>query len=185
MRFARHLLGGDGPLSRESVRELQTPQIAVSPDGDYGLGLGVWRGRGRLTIEHGGSVEGVRAQLIVVPEEDAAFVLLTDSSQGHFVIDELLGSVGLALPHPPEVAVSDEELAAVSGTFREPLGTTARVAVRDGGIDVTVEGEALVHLRPASSTRFLVREGEEKGSWAEFFEDGRLMRYDTLFERVA
>jgi hypothetical protein len=36
-----------------------------------------------------------------------------------------------------------------------------------------------------SPTRFVVREGDEKGDWAEFFEGGRLMRYDTLFERVA
>jgi CubicO group peptidase (beta-lactamase class C family) len=181
--FARHLLGGPGPLSAESVRELQTPQIAVNPEGDYGLGLGVWRGRGRLTVEHGGSLAGVRAQLLVVPEEDVAFALLTDSEQGHFLIDELLGSVGLGLPLPPEATVTDDELAAVSGTFREPLGTTIRVAPGDGGIDLSSD-DRTVHFHPVSGTRFVVREGGEKGDWAEFFEDGRLLRYDTLFERV-
>ena len=185
IRFARHLLGGPGPLGAESLQELQTPQIEVGPDGDYGLGLGVVRGRGRLTIEHGGAVAGIRAQLLVVPET-SAFVLLTNSEQGHFLINRLLGAVGLALRLPAEVAVSEDELATVAGTFREPLGSTIAVTPRDGGIDVTLDGgEGTAHLRPASATRFVIREGDEKGDWAEFFEGGRLMRYDTLFERVA
>jgi CubicO group peptidase (beta-lactamase class C family) len=179
MRFARHLLGGPGPLTAGSLRELQTPQIAVGPDGDYGLGLGVVRARGPLTVEHGGAVPGVRTQLLVVPEDDAAFVLLTDSDRGLFLINRLLGAVGLALHLPPEAAVAEEVLAALAGTFREPLGTTIQVAPREGGIDV-----GSVHLRPASPTRFVVRDGDEKGDWAEFFEGGRLMRYDALYERV-
>jgi CubicO group peptidase (beta-lactamase class C family) len=184
LAFAAHLLGGPGPLGAESLRELQTPQIEVGPDGNYGLGLGVWRGRGKLTIEHGGAVDGVRTQLLVVPEDGSAFVLLTNSNRGHFLINRLLRSVGLALPLPPEVAVGDEELERLAGTFREPLGTTIRVAPREGGIDLASSGDGSSHLRPASPTRFVVREGDEKGAWAEFFEHGGLLRYDTLYERV-
>ncbi len=164
---------------------METPQIAVGPDGDYGLGLGVVGGRGQTTIEHGGAVPGVRAQLLVAPEQRSSFVLLTNSDRGHFLINRLLGSVGLALHLPPEVVVTDEELAAVAGTFREPLGTTVVVEPRDGGIDVSLfGGEESAHFRPASPTRFVVRAGDEKGDWAEFFEDGQLMRYETLLERV-
>lgn len=185
-RFARLFTGGQGsqgPLSRESLKEMQTPQIAVGPEGDYGLGLGVVRGRGKLTIEHGGAVDGVRTQLLVVPGDDSSFVLLTNSDRGHFLINRLLGSVGLALHLPPEAAVSDDALAAVSGTFREPLGSTIRVSPRDGGLDLDGD-EGSVRLRPVSATRFVVRDGDDKGDWAEFFEDGRLLRYKTLFERV-
>lgn len=178
-RFARHL------RDSESLREMQTPQIEVGPDGDYGLGLGIVRGRGRLTLEHGGAVSCARAQLLVVPGEGTAFVLLTNSDQGHFLVNRLLRSVGLGLPLPPEVEVTEADLATVSGTYREPLGTTIHVSPRDGGIDLTpVGGDGSAHLRPASPARFVVREGDEKGDWAEFFEDGRLLRYDTLFERV-
>jgi len=185
LAFARHLLGGVGPLSAGSLREMQTPQIEIGPDGDYGLGLGIFRARGRTTIEHGGAVPGIKTQLLVVPEDDAAFVLLTNSDRGHFLINRLLRSVDLALSLPPAAAVADHELEAVSGTFREPLGTTVQVTPRNGGIDVTlVGGDGSAHLRPVSPTRFVVREGDEKGDWAEFFEGGRLMRYDTLFERV-
>jgi CubicO group peptidase (beta-lactamase class C family) len=179
-RFARLLSSGSGPLSPGSVEEMQTPQIAVGPEGDYGLGLGVVRGRGQRTIEHGGAVAAIRTQLLVVPEEGMSFVMLTNSDRGHFLINRLLGSVGLALHLPPEVEVSEADLAAVAGMFREPLGTTVRITPRDGGIDVES-----AHFRPAAPTRFVVRDGDEKGDWAEFFEDGRLMRYDTLFERVA
>ncbi len=178
-RFARHL------RDSESLREMQTPQVEVGPDGDYGLGLGIVRGRGRLTLEHGGAVSCARAQLLVVPGEGTAFVLLTNSDQGHFLVNRLLRSVGLGLPLPPEVEVTEADLATVSGTYREPLGTTIHVSPRDGGIDLTpVGGDGSAHLRPVSPARFVVREGDEKGDWAEFFEDGRLLRYDTLFERV-
>src|SRR5439155_1153746 len=37
LRFADHHLGGPGPLSRESVQELQQPHIPA-PGGSYGLG---------------------------------------------------------------------------------------------------------------------------------------------------
>jgi CubicO group peptidase (beta-lactamase class C family) len=180
LRFGTHLRDSG------SLGEMQTPQIEVGPDGDYGLGLGIVRGRGRLTLEHGGAVPGIRTQLLVVPETNAVFVLLTNSDSGHFLINRLLHSVGLGLPLPPAVEVGEEDLAAVSGTFREPLGTTIRVTPRDGGIELSlVDGDCAAHLRPVSPTRFVVREGDEKGDWAEFFEGGRLMRYDTLFERVA
>jgi CubicO group peptidase (beta-lactamase class C family) len=185
MRFARHVLGGPGPLSVGSLHEMQTPQIEVGPDGDYGLGLGVVRGRGKVTIEHGGAVPGVRTQLLVVPEDGTAFVLLTDSDHGHFLINRLLGAVGLGLSLPPEVELGEEELAAVAGVFGEPLGATIRVTPRAGGIDLALSGgDGTAHLRPASASRFVVRDGADRGDWAEFFEDGRLLRYDTLFERV-
>jgi D-alanyl-D-alanine carboxypeptidase len=186
LALSAHLLGGPGPLSAATLREMVTPQIEVGPDGDYGLGIGLVTARGRLTLEHGGAVPGIRSQLLLVPKEATAFVFLTDSDRGHFVIDALLGSVGLSLSLPPEVGVPDDELAAVAGTFREPLGTTIRVTARDGGIDLAlVGGGGTAHLRPASPSRFVVREGDEKGDWAEFFDGGRLMRYDELFERVA
>ena len=41
------------------------------------------------------------------------------------------------------------------------------------------------NLRPVSPTRFVVRGGAEKGDWVELFENRRLLRYDTLHERVA
>lgn len=186
LRFADLLLGKPGPLSRPSLLELQTPQIEVGPEGEYGLGLGLVRGRGKLTVEHGGAVDGIRSQLLVVPEDGAAFVLLTNSDRGHFLIDRLLHSVGLGLSLPPESEVAAEQLATVAGTFREPFTAELRVTPRDGGIDLTpVGGNGSSHLRPVSPTRFVVRDGDEKDTWAEFFEDGRLMRYDNvLFERV-
>jgi CubicO group peptidase (beta-lactamase class C family) len=186
LRFSAHLAGGPGPLSPESLRAMQAPQIEVTPDADYGVGLALTRGRGRPAIEHAGGVQGIRSQLVVLPEDGTAFVLLTNSDLGHFLINRLLREVGLALSLPPEITVSGDDLAAVSGTFREPLGTIVRVAPHDGGVKVSlVGGDESALLRAVSSMRFVVREGDEKGNWAEFFERGRLMRYgNTLFERV-
>jgi CubicO group peptidase (beta-lactamase class C family) len=185
LAFGAHLLGGPGPLSDASLLEMLTPQTTVGPDGDYGLGIGLVHARGRLTVEHPGGLDGIRSQLLLVPDETTGFVFLSDSDRGHFLINALLTSVGLGLHLPPEVDVMDEELASVVGTYREPLGTTIRVAPSEGGIELTlVGGDQTAHLRPASPTRFVVREGDDKGDWAEFFDGGRVMRYGELFERV-
>jgi hypothetical protein len=189
LSFAAHQLGGPGPLSGASLADMQTAQIEVVPDGDYGLGLGVCRERGRPTLEHGGSVPGFRSQLLIVPEDETALVLLTNSGRGGLVIEDVLDSVGLALRLPPEVAVPGEQLDALAGTYGEVLGSKLVVTVRDGGIDlghVEADGSTFppVHLRPAGPDRFVVRDGDDRGDSAEFFHGGRLLRYAWLFERV-
>jgi CubicO group peptidase (beta-lactamase class C family) len=192
--FAAHLLGGPGLLSADSLRELETAQIEVSDDGGYGLGLGVSAARGRPTLEHGGSVPGFRSQLLLVPDERTALVLLTNSGRGLLAIEEMLDAVGLALRLPPEVVLPAAQLDALAGTYREALGSEIGVSVRSGGLDLAwVEtdqftGERVehppVHLRPARADRFVVRDGDDRGDSAEFFRGGRLLRYAWLFERV-
>ena len=179
LRFAQHLRGS------ESLREMQTPQIEVGPDGDYGLGLGIVRGRGRLTIEHGGAVPGARAQLLLVPGQDsrvrAAHRLGPGALPDRSAPARRGARAGVCHPRSPFRTRTSRRLPARSASRS---GLSIQVTPRDGGIELAVVGEATAHLRPASATRFVVREGEDKGDWAEFFEGGRLMRYDTLFERV-
>jgi hypothetical protein len=194
LSFAAHQLGGPGPLDAGSRRELQTAQIEVDADGGYGLGLGVSAARGRPTLEHGGSVPGFRSQLLLLPDEGTALVLLTNSGRGLLAIEDVLDSVGLALRLPPELAVPVGQLDVLAGTYREPLGSEIGVSVRSGGLDLAwVEtdqftGERVhhppAHLRPAGAERFIVRDGDDRGDSAEFFRGGRLLRYAWLFERV-
>jgi len=194
LRFAGHHLGAPGPLSPGSRREMHALQVELNADSSLGLGFCVETARGPTTLEHGGSLPGYRAQLLLVPEEEAALALLTNSGRGNSVIEQVLEPLALALQLPPEVSVPGEELAALAGTYRETIGAKIAVAVSNGGLDFAVaetdqfSGERVehppIHLRPAGDGRFVVREGEDRGDSAEFLRDGRLLRYSWLFERV-
>jgi len=190
LRFARHLLGGPGPLAPDSLREIQAPQVAHDPAGDYGLGLFLWRGRGRPTIEHGGMVHGFRSLLVLVPAEDAAVVLLAAGDLGRLVVEELLQAVDLGLKLPAEVSVAHERLSSLAATYRDPLGAVVVVTVREGGLDLAGDesdgaGPFSVHLRPAAAEWFVGRDGDDCGESADFPRGGELLRYGWLFERVA
>jgi CubicO group peptidase (beta-lactamase class C family) len=88
LAFAEHLLGGPGPLTRESLDAMATPQVAA-PEGWYGLGLGIREVEGRRILEHGGSVPGFRALLTFVPDSGFAFAGLSSSDAGRKAIDRL------------------------------------------------------------------------------------------------
>ena len=106
-------------------------------------------------------------------------LLSATPTRGHFLIDALLTSVGLGLHLPPEVGGDGRGAGLrrghVPGAARDddPRGARGRAASssRSSAVDESA------HLRPASPTRFVVREGDDKGDWAEFFDGGRVMRY--------
>jgi hypothetical protein len=194
LSFAAHLLGAPGPLAAASIRQMQTGRIETDPEGSYGLGLFVWRGRERPVVEHGGAVPGFATGLVLVPEEETALVVLTNSGRGQLVREDVLAAVGLGRRLPAERALPPEALEPLAGTFREPLGSEIVVGVRDGGLDLvartrdefsreTVE-QAPLHLRPAAPEWFVARDGDDRGDSAEFLDGGRLLRFGWLFERV-
>src|SRR6185312_11784733 len=89
LRFANHHLGGPGPLTPESVAEMQRPHIS-SHGFDYGLGWFLTARRGRTTVEHGGSAAGYQSLLLLVPGEGVAVAALTNSSRGSLAIRDVL-----------------------------------------------------------------------------------------------
>ena len=194
LRSAAHQLGGAGPLKAESLREMQTRQVAVHKQMALGLGIGVGSARGRRTLEHGGELPGFRSQFLLVPDDETALVLLTNSDRGGAVIEELLAAVDLAERLPTEVTVPATELEGLAGTYREPLGAEVVALVRDGGLDLAwaetdqFTGERVqhpaTHLRPVGGGRFVALEGDSRGESAEFLRGGGLLRYAWLFERI-
>ncbi len=195
LSFAAHQLGGPGPLGAESIQEMQTAQVEADPEADYGLGLFSWRGRERPVLEHGGSVPGFASGLILVPEEDTAVVVLTNSGRGHLVREDVLAAIGLGRRLPPEIELPFELLEGLAGTYREPLGADVVVSAGAGGLDIAwgqvdqFTGERVEHpashLRPVAPDWFMVRDGEERGDSAEFLRGGEVLRYGWLFERSA
>jgi CubicO group peptidase (beta-lactamase class C family) len=107
LRFAEHQMGGPGPLSEAQLADVHEPQ-AEALGARYCLGC--WRREltgGRLAFDHQGSVGGYQSLLLVVPEEETALAVLTNSWRGSGLIRRVVRELGV-VPAPPESADGDE-----------------------------------------------------------------------------
>jgi CubicO group peptidase (beta-lactamase class C family) len=180
LRFADHHLGGPGPLSCESVREMQQPHIP-SPGGSYGLGWFLRESAGRRIVEHPGSVAGFESLLSLVPEERFGFAALSNSSRGSAAIRELLERLGLASTGEPEFALAPEQLGAFAGTYSgnglevEVVPENARLSVQVTGFD-PLAGENIAYppvlARPVAEREFEIVDTEWRGERLTFPRDG-------------
>ncbi|MEA2426380.1 MAG: hypothetical protein QOF37_8, partial [Thermoleophilaceae bacterium] len=90
LRFGEHHLGGPGPLTAESVAEMQRP-ITSGPGFSYGLGWFLSGRRGEPTVEHMGSAAGYQSLLLLAPRQRVAVAALSNSSRGLAAIRDVLG----------------------------------------------------------------------------------------------
>lgn len=176
LRFAAHHLGGPGPLSPESVSEMQQPQIG-GPGFRCGLGWFLTETRGRPAVEHAGSAAGYQSLLVLVPGERRAFVGLSNSSRGAAAIRDVLEPLDLAPREPPDVELGSEVLAAFSGRY-EGQGVELGFAPEDGRLRVELTeldpftGETRVYpsvrARPIGEREFEIVDGEWRGERFDF-----------------
>jgi CubicO group peptidase (beta-lactamase class C family) len=180
LRFAAHHLGGPGPLSRESVREMQRPHIPA-PGGSYGLGWFLRKSAGRRIVEHPGSAAGFESLLLLVPDEGFSFAALTNSSRGSAAIRELLERLELGPAGAPDVALGPEQLEAFAGTYSgdgievDVVPEHGRLRVRLSGFD-PFSGENVVFppvlARPVAEREFEIVDDERRGDRLTFPRDG-------------
>src|SRR5438552_4212637 len=180
LRFADHHLGGPGPLSRESVQELQQPHIPA-PGGSYGLGWFLRESAGRRTVEHPGSAAGFESLLSLVPEERFGFAALSNSSRGSAPIRELLERLGLGSTGTADFELAPEQLAAFGGTY-SGNGIEVEVVPENGRLSVAVtfldpfSGDNVIYppvlARPVAEREFEVVDGELRGERFTFPRDG-------------
>ncbi len=105
-------------ISSGAAKELHTPQTIIRAEPPlsllypeahfmaYGLGWFLSDYRGRKVVEHGGAIDGMRAQVGVIPEEKLGVVILTNLN-------------GTPLPHALMFKVFDAYLAHSSGSQRD------------------------------------------------------------------
>src|SRR4051812_859470 len=189
LRFAEHHLGGPGPLTPESIAEMQKPHIPVHGF-DYGLGWFLNRRRGRLTVEHPGSAAGFQTLLLLAPEESLAVAALSNSSRGARAIRDVLADSELAEADPSFVEL--EDLAAFVGSYR---GQTLELAIEAEEEGVRVEVAEIdpfvadrqvyppMHARPVGAREFEIVDGEWAGERFDFPRPG-LVRMTMLAQRV-
>jgi CubicO group peptidase (beta-lactamase class C family) len=77
-------------ISAAAFKEMQTPQTIIRLEGaqatlypeahflSYGLGWFLSDYRGRKIVEHGGAIDGMRAEVAMIPEEKLGLVILTN-----------------------------------------------------------------------------------------------------------
>jgi len=106
LRFAAHHLGGPGPLSATQLCALREPR-AEALGGRYCLGC--WSRElagGRLAFDHEGSVGGYQSLLLLVPEDETALAVLTNSWRGSGLIRRVVQELGLV---PAPLAEAEDE----------------------------------------------------------------------------
>jgi CubicO group peptidase (beta-lactamase class C family) len=101
-------------VSSENLLARRAPQIAVSEDVTYGMGLIVDRSHGVPVVEHGGSLAGYKSNLYFLPDAGIGAVLLTNSDNGGLLLGPFLRRLlEVVFDGKPE-AVGDVEAQAAS-----------------------------------------------------------------------
>ncbi len=103
----------------------------------YGLGWAVWRRGGKTVNGHAGWVGGNRTQIMFIPEDKVAVIVLTNSDDGEpsFLARHILDFMGPAIVNECEPSASPEEFDPVwvkyTGTYVEPGPYYTEVLIRD------------------------------------------------------
>jgi CubicO group peptidase (beta-lactamase class C family) len=155
--------------------------------GVYGLGLFGERVNGVEAWGHGGSYGGFQSSLLVVPERDAVFAGLTNSSLGSKALrqieDEffqrLLGA-RRRVPVPVELAAETRD--AFTGSFANSNEWTD-VALSDAGLLITVD-EGEFPARAIGESTFEISSGDRIGERFDFPREGFGRFSSRLAERV-
>lgn len=79
LELGEGMLGGRRLVSRESMQRRRTPQIKISDEASYGLGLMIEKDHGAALLHHGGNTIGFTSDVFVLPEHDLGVVLLTNA----------------------------------------------------------------------------------------------------------
>ncbi|HXF43806.1 MAG TPA: serine hydrolase, partial [Pyrinomonadaceae bacterium] len=92
LNLASGKFNGKQLISNANIKEMQTPQMVIRPEGamailypqahflNYGLGWFLSDYSGRKLVEHGGSIDGMRSLVAMLPEENLGVVILTNLS---------------------------------------------------------------------------------------------------------
>ena len=201
LTYARFHLGdgrsasGERVLTRASLDLMKTPQLRKQgTDDEIGLAWHLRRVGPIRTAAHGGTLAGHILLLELVPERDFALAILTNSSDGWrliqdveraalasyhqatFGVNQAIAHRGLVETLPrAERLTSQPDLAPYVGSYRRPMNTTV-VRVENGRLVVQVRpnaGDAQPPMPVAfyGPDRAVVTQGPDKDQSIEFIRD--------------
>jgi CubicO group peptidase (beta-lactamase class C family) len=181
VRFGQHLLGSPDAARMRIVHG--------KPDaGVYGLGLFGEKVGDVEVWGHGGSYGGFRTAFSVVPDRDAVFAGLTNSSRGRNALREIEDAffqrvIGEKRASPETVALPRETREALSGTYANS-SSWSEVAVAGSGVAVTLDDEEHV-ARAIGPRTFEITSGERLHDRFDFPLEGFGRFGSMLAERVS
>jgi CubicO group peptidase (beta-lactamase class C family) len=181
LRFGRHHLETPGSARMRIVH-------GKPSGGVYGLGLGGERVGGVDVWGHGGSYGGYQSQLLLVPDRDAVFVGLTNSSVGKQALREIEDAfferaVGQPRQERETVELPDDALEAFAGTYANSDAWT-EVAAVPGGLVLASDDEEMP-ARPIGERTFEISEGDHRRDRFDFPLEGFGRFGGRLAERVS
>lgn len=190
-------LGEARILREESVREMQSVQLAGHPDlGGWGYGFEVAERNGRHTASHDGWTDGVCSTLVLLPEEGAGFFASTSVDCRPGLLDVLDEAIldrffpPMTRDEPPAVSAAPPsaavaELRRLAGAYWPSrhsrttvergwtLTSEVRVEVApDGTLAVLRPGLDPLRVRRAGPLRFDEIDGDRRVAFRE--RDGRV-----------
>jgi hypothetical protein len=119
------------------MREPQSTALGAG----YGLGWWVLDAGGRPALAHEGSVAGYQSILLLVPQEQLALVVLTNSWRGSGLVRRVVEQLGLAADAPPSrPGVRPRDSSGVELTEYDVVG---RYSLDDTEARVEASGEEL------------------------------------------
>jgi CubicO group peptidase (beta-lactamase class C family) len=180
---AMHLRGGRSAEDRQvvpakAIAEMRNGEVEVpGTDDEWGLGWSLSRWDGSQVLGHDGDTAGQRAFLRVLPEADAAVIVLTNSTRGTAVAEDLLAHVakaafGCTPPPPPEPLPPGEgpDPGRYTGIYERMHQRLAIAGGRDGTLRMTIIPDDLflkagmrertLTLHPVDDHRFITLDPE-------------------------
>lgn len=154
-------------LSEESVKQMMTPHVEVSPGYFYGYGLSVIPDYfGNTFVGHGGGLKGVSSYMGVIPETGLTGVVLTNLS-GIPAEKLLKGALNIVEDRPfakspfqyQEEATSNEDLHQFIGTYTSEEGMKVKFAVVNDQLAM-YSNETYEPMRRINDHLFVNKDGE-------------------------
>lgn len=192
--YARFHLGDTGAdvLSQDAVRRMQEPTFPMG-GGHVGMAWMLQDVGGTRLVSHGGSTNGQQAELVLVPERNFAFTILTNAMAGIQLISDLsewILATYLGIEAEPDepLALSAEELAPYAGSYDGYVWIATMSVEEDylrmeidfteaGIAEVEAAGMEVPQWQPArvrllSDDRYLILDGEYAGVKGSFMREG-------------
>ena len=182
LMLAGGIFDGKRLVSEKNFNELIAPQMKniSGTNADYGLGWYLVNRKGHKVIQHGGSIDGFRAQVSMMPDKNIGFVILTNSYKTPLIVTDIGGGVAEEiiwsnLVDEP-IANNDTSVsksAAQAENLEQEVGKymvanlTVEVSMKDGKLVLNVPGQPAYELANVGGRRY--KFASEEPSAAGYF----------------
>jgi len=132
LQYARFHLGdgttGDGTriLPQEALRRMRSSQAPIHGDRSIGLGWHLEDVQGLRLVDHGGGTTGQVSTLVLIPDRDVAFAMVTNADKGGNAIEDvrdwlLKEEFGVEPEEPQPIEAEEAELRPFVGRYVRPF----------------------------------------------------------------